>query len=88
MDQPQLTVISPQRRDVRQNLDPSRGRTPPPPPWDDHFYKGQILTKIFRMIKIYIEVLHPEELRTWCHSSLVRVPLPSLSARVNIRRTC
>ena len=31
--------------------------------------------------------MHPEELRTWCHSSLVNVPFPSLSARVNIRRT-
>ena len=34
----------------------------------------------------YMDVLHPEELRTECHSSLVRLPLPSLSARLNILR--
>ena len=36
----------------------------------------------------YIEVLHPAELRTLCHSSLSNFPSPFLSALANILATC
>ena len=36
---------------------------------------------------VYIEVLHPAELRTLCHSSLSNFPSPFLSALANILAT-